>query len=329
MQMDLSSIDAARKIFTELTDYEYAGKLRVSKGLTGEKLKNYMYSMQKSSEVFLQGRTMIAMMLNTKPDGKTAFWEMLDDKGNLKKEYKDSFDNFEDYMIRMSTKIMAVNEKIHGRYSQRDAAIINQNVLWRMVFQFKKWIPAAIETRFETKRFDERLQVEVEGRWVTLFKLVKNLKDTATRFDKGELTELEKYNMRKVATELVLILGTIGLYMALGWDDDEKRKKSAFYKFTMNQLDRVSGDLLFFANPENVTALTKNPIAMTKLADDLWDMTKNIPYLLHYGDYEYKSGPRKGENKFWSKVISVTPGAKPTMDVARLFNEEKYREYIK
>lgn len=314
-------------LMQELTDYEYASKLRVAKGLTGEQLKNYMYQMQKSGEVFLQGRTMIAMMLHTKPDGKTSFWEMLDEKGNLKEEFKHLFPDFNEYMVRTSMKVIGVNAKIHGRYSGRDAAIINQNVLWRMMFQFKKWIPAAIESRFEGKRFDETLGVEVEGRWVTMWKMLSNIKDTAARYDRGELSELEVYNFKKTATEAVLILGSILMYAALGWDDDEKKKRSAMYKFTMDQLDRVSGDLLFFANPRNVTALTKNPIAMTKLADDLISVTRNVPYIFNIGEYQYKSGPRKGENKFWSKVTAVTPGAKPASDFIRLFNEEKYRDY--
>lgn len=314
-------------LMQELTDYEYAGRLSTSKGLNGEKVKNFMYKPQKAGEIFLQGRTMIAMMLNTKPDGKTSFWEMLDDTGNLKQEYKDQFEDFNDYMIRFSTKVLAVNEKIHGRYSERDAAIIQQNALWRMAFQFKKWVPAAIEARFESKRFDERLGAEVEGRWITVARMIKNLGDTANRVSTGQLTELERYNFRKVATEVVMILGSLAMYMALGWDDDDKRKKSAGYKFVMTQLDRVSGDLLFLANPENATAMTKNPIAMTKLVDDLWDTFKYTPYALYLGEYKYEAGPKKGENKFYSKLISLTPGAKSAQDVYRLFNEEKYRDY--
>lgn len=314
-------------LMQELTDYEYAERLSIKTGLSGEKLKNYMYKMQKGGEIFLQGRTMIAMMLHTKPDGKTSFWDMLDEKGNLKGEFKDQFPDFEDFMTRYSSKVMAVNEKIHGRYSERDAAIIQQNAVWRMAFQFKKWIPAAIEARFEGRRFDERLQEEVEGRWRTLGRLVMNFKDTAARFDKGELTDLEKYNMRKMGTEISLILGSFLMYLGLGWDDDDEKKKDPLYKFTMNQLDRVTGDLLFLANPSNATALTKNPIAMTKLADDLLGVMINVPYLFEVGKYKYESGPRKGENKFWSKITAITPGAKPSMDVYRLFNEEKYREY--
>lgn len=317
----------------ELTDYEYAANVSIRSGLTGEKLKNYMYSMQKGGEVFLQTRTMIAMMLHTKPDGKTSLWEMLDDKGELKPEFLQHFgsqEEFKDYMLRNSTRIMGVNEQIHGRYSTRDAAILNQNVLFRMAFQFKKWIPAAVETRLGRKQYNDRLMVETEGRWVTFLKLTKNLKDSVDRFNKGELSEMEIYNLRKTMTEIVIFSATILTAMAMGWDDDDKRKKSASYKFTMDQLDKVSGDLLFFANPKNVTALTKNPFALTKLVNQIVDVVYYIPYLAYIGDYEIKGGAHKGENKFYRSLGQIIPGYNQLgQNVPELFNDKKYVERTK
>jgi hypothetical protein len=317
----------------ELTDYEYAANVSIRSGLTGEKLKNYMYSMQKGGEVFLQTRTMIAMMLHTKPDGKTSLWEMLDDKGELKPEFLQHFGSqkeFKDYMLRNSTRIMGVNEQIHGRYSTRDAAILNQNVLFRMAFQFKKWIPAAVETRLGRKQYNDRLMVETEGRWVTFLKLTKNLKDSVDRFNKGELSEMEIYNLRKTMTEIVIFSATILTAMAMGWDDDDKRKKSASYKFTMDQLDKVSGDLLFFANPKNVTALTKNPFALTKLVNQIVDVVYYIPYLAYIGDYEIKGGAHKGENKFYRSLGQIIPGYNQLgQNIPELFNDRKYVEKIK
>ena len=315
----------------ELTDYEYAANIGIRQGLvglTGEKLKNYMYSMQKGGEVFLQTRTMIAMMLHTKPDGKTSLWEMLDDKGELKPEFLQHFssqEEFQDYMLRNSTRIMGVNEQIHGRYSTRDAAILNQNVLFRMAFQFKKWIPAAVETRLGRKQYNDRLMAETEGRWVTFLKLTANLKKSIERYNKGELSEMEIYNLRKTMTEIVIFSATMLAAMAMGWDDDDKRKKSASYKFTMDQLDKVSGDLLFFANPKNVTALTKNPFALTKLVDQLVDVVHYIPYMAYTGEYEIKSGAHKGENKFYRGLGQIIPGYNQLgQNVPELFNEKKY-----
>jgi hypothetical protein len=317
----------------ELTDYEYAANVSIRQGLTGEKLKNYMYSMQKGGEVFLQTRTMIAMMLHTKPDGKTSLWEMLDDKGELKPEFLKHFgtqEEFQDYMLRNSTRIMGVNEQIHGRYSTRDAAILNQNVLFRMAFQFKKWIPAAVETRLGRKQYNDRLMAETEGRWITFLKLTANLKKSIERYNKGELSEMEIYNLRKTMTEIAIFSATMLAAIAMGWDDDDKRKKSASYKFTMDQLDKVSGDLLFFANPKNVTRLSKNPFALTKLVDQLVDIVHYIPYLAYGGEYAIKSGAHKGENKFYRGLGQVIPGYNQLgQNIPELFNERKYVERIK
>jgi hypothetical protein len=323
-------------ILQELTDYEYAANVSIKQGiygLTGEKLKNYMYSFQKGGEVFLQTRTMIAMMLHTKPDGKTNLWEMLDDKGELKSEFLKHFgskEEFDDYMLRTSTRIMGVNEQIHGRYSSRDAAILNQNVLFRMAFQFKKWIPAAVETRLGRKQYNDRLMFETEGRWLTTKKLIFDLRNSIDRFNKGELSEMEIYNLKKTGSEILIFAAITATAMAMGWDDDDKRKKSASYKFFMDQLDKTSGDILFFANPKNVTALTKNPFAITKLVDQLVDVLAYLPYLAYTGDYEVKSGAHKGENKFYRSLGKVIPGYNQVgQNIPELFNNKKYVERIK
>ena len=315
-------------ILQELTDYEYANNVSIRQGLTGEKLKNYMYSLQKGGEVFLQTRTMVAMMLHTKPDGKTSLWEMLDEKGDIKFEYLKHFgtkEDFQEYMLRTSTRIMGVNEQIHGRYSSRDAAILNQNVWARLAFQFKKWIPAAIETRVGQHKYSDRLMVDTEGRWRTVFNLARHAKDTLNRIQKSELTELEVYNAKKTLTEAVILLATIIGAMWLGWDDDEKRKRSAWYKETMNQLDKVSGDLLFFANPKNVTAMSKSPFAITKLANSVLNTATLLPYGAYIGDYKVKAGAHKGENKFYRNLGSIVPGYNQLgQNLPDLFDNSKY-----
>lgn len=317
----------------ELTDYEYAANVSIREGLTGEKLKNYIYSMQKGGEVFLQTRTMIAMMLHTKPDGKTSLWEMLDDKGEIKPEHLKHFgtqEEFKDYMLRNSTRIMGVNEQIHGRYSTRDAAILNQNVLFRMAFQFKKWIPAAVETRLGRKQYNDRLMAETEGRWRTFVKLTLNLKNSVERYNKGELSEMEIYNLRKTMAEIVIFTAINLTAIAMGWDDDDKRKKTATYKFLMDQLDKTSSDILFFSNPKNFTSLVKNPFALTKLVDQIWDVTRYIPYMAYTGEYEIKSGAHKGENKFYRGLGQIIPGYNQLgQNVPELFNERKYVERVK
>lgn len=315
----------------ELEDYDYARNVS-TKPNVGEKIKSYLYAPQKTGELFLQTRTMIAMLKHKtfKVNGEDiSFWDLLDDHGQLKEEYsslmtKDELDNL---ITSFSAKIQAVNSKMHGRYSQRDAAIINQNILWRMAFQFKKWIPAAIEVRLGSKQFDNTLGDIQEGRWKTFGKMLANFQDTYSRLKQGQLEEYEIYNFKKTATELVILMATIILYYGLKWDDDESRKNDAWYKFTMDQLDKVSGDLLFMSNPRNVTKLTKSPFAITKLADQIIDLGSAIPTLFGYDEMNYKRGPNKGKNKVAIGLIGLTPGLKPFNEVVKTFNDQKYQSY--
>lgn len=315
----------------ELEDYDYAKNVSL-KSRIDEKVKSFMYSPQKTGELFLQTRTMIAMLKHKTFDVKgeqVSFWDLLEDNGELKKEYsslmtKEELDNL---ITSFSAKIQSVNSKMHGRYSQRDAAIINQNVLFRMMFQFKKWIPSAIEVRLGAKQFDDVTGDIQYGRWRNMGKLLLNYKDTYSRLSSGKMEEYEIYNFKKATTEIVILLATMALYIGFGWDDDEKKKKSAWYKFTMDQLDKVSGDLLFLSNPKNVTKMSKTPFAVTKLADQVLDLGSSIPTLFGLGKSEYERGPNKGRNKTTVGLIGLTPGIKNFNDVYKLFNDQKYIHY--
>jgi hypothetical protein len=97
----------------------------------------------------------------------------------------------------------------------------------------------------------------------------------------------------------------------------------------MDQLDKVSGDLLFWANPKNVTAMSKSPFAVTKLAESLTKVVAYIPYAAYVGEYEYKAGNHKGENKFYYTAGSVIPGYNQLQNVQTFFNDQKYVERVR
>ena len=142
--------------------------------------------------------------------------------------------------------------------------------------------------------------------------------------------KMEIYNLRKTMAEIVIFTAINLTAIAMGWDDDDKRKKTATYKFLMDQLDKTSSDILFFSNPKNFTSLVKNPFALTKLVDQIWDVTRYIPYMAYTGEYEIKSGAHKGENKFYRGLGQIIPGYNQLgQNVPELFNERKYVERVK
>lgn len=303
----------------ELDDYNLSDQVRLKK-MTPEKAQEMMYSLQKKGELFLQSRTMLAVLIKegymTK-DGKTT------SKG------KEMLAN-EKELAKLSDKIQRLNQMIHGRYSQREAATLQQKVIYRMMIQFRKWIPSAIEARFGERQYDNRLGVEIEGRYRTFFSLVTNLNDTINRLKSGELTDLEIYNMKKNLIEITILAASILGYAWLhGGDDDEdkERRKNPYVKTLLTLTDRVAGDLGFFYNPANYTNLAKNAMPIAKTADDLRKVVMNIPYAFYLGEWQIKQGSLKGSNKFYESGKKVLIGLKPLQDMQKLFNDNPLDEF--
>lgn len=296
----------------EMDEYTAMDKVRIKGKLSGEGIKNIMYKPQQMGEKFLQSRTMLAMMLKD---------ELITPSGELTKRYKDLS---KEGKSRLTDKIQRLNQSIHGRYSIRDAAILQQNVIFRATTQFRKWIPAAIESRFGGYQYDNRLGIDIEGRYQTAFRLLfKDLGGTIKKLQSGKLTDLEVYNMRKNIMESLILLGTILMYAGLkGGDDDKKWRKDPLVKFSLGQLDRISGDLLFFYSPSDYNRLASNAVPLSKTVGDIIRVATYVPYIFYdAGKKEtYQSGIRKGENKLYSRLGSLIPGFKPIGETARLWN---------
>jgi len=303
----------------ELEDYDNPDKVRLKK-LDGAKLMEIMYSPQRMGEKFIQTRTMLAVMLK---EG------MLTNEGQLTKEGKDMLKD-EKAKDNFRNKVQRLNEMLHGRYSSRDAAAASQWVLVRAVFQFRKWIPAAIEARIGEKYFDVRLGVEVEGRYNSYRRgfnlMMGKLQGDINKIKRNQFTELDMYHMKKNMIELALLAASLLLYYGLkGGEDDDKWRKKPMVKFTLQMLSRVIGDLNFYYSPNQWLNLTKNALPVSKLGEDILGSFKNIQYLFaEEGDKKaiYRSGPRKGENKFISRVSGLVPGIKPLKDVLRLLKKD-------
>lgn len=323
----------------ELEDYENIANIQIGSKDYKEKIKNLMYSPQRIGEKMMQTSTMIASMkhdkVTTKNGDTISLWDAFNEDGTWNEELM-GYNIDQHDIFKITNKIQRINQMIHGRYSAKDAAALSQYSLFRAAFQFKKWIPAAFEARLQGKRFDERLGYETEGRYITLWNsvikkaftnpfeavtaLIGPLLAQKKLLESGKYTELEIYNMRKNMIELTLILASYLMYMGL--DDDEENKNNGWYKFTMSQLDRISGDLLYFYNPADINKGLVG-VPMTKTTEDLIKAIKSLTYAFgvenawYLKDAEYKSGPRKGEHKTIASLLDILPGVKPIVDVYR------------
>jgi len=326
----LSNIISKVNPLMEIDDFLSLEDIQKGANSYTQKLKSGAYFLQRIGEKKLQVSVMIAIMLNnkvtTKNGDQISMWEAFDENGVWDEKLM-GYEFLEIDLNKLTNKVQAVNQGIHGRYSSKDAAIFAQQSLFRAVYQFKKWIPAAIESRFGGKKINERLGLETEGRYKSYLKGFKylwaNVKGDIKSIEENKFTELDIYSMRKNLAELLIV--TVLLLAKAGFEDDKLRKKPA-YKFTMSLLNQVSGDLLFFYDPINMQkSFTRLPIERT--LKDFSNIFINIPAIFDDGSksdkkkYHYRSGPNKGENKFTGSFINATPGVKQAFDIYRLGNE--------
>lgn len=300
----------------ELDDYNLNKEVKIKK-LDTEGFIQLAYTPQKVGELFLQSRTMLAVLLKKgyiDGDGKTT---------------KEGEKLTEKELTILSDEIQKLNQMIHGRYSSREAATLQQSSIYRMAIQFRKWIPSAIEARFDDKHIDPRLGVEVEGRYITFKNLLVNLKDTINRLESGTLTELEIYNMKKNLIELTILAFTIVSYAWLDDDEDDEKKKNPLVKTSLTLLDRVSGDLSFFYNPIQVNNLALNAVPLAKTTKDLLTVFKYTPYMFDFEDKEayYQRGSFKGHHKFYKSLGKSLIGVRPYQDLEKLFNDQPLDEF--
>lgn len=338
----------------ELTDYENISKVRIAKRMSPERIKEFMYSPQKMGEKLLQTSTMIALMQHDKIksiDGKTeiplweAFEVIKDEQGKAKLQVKEGYEFSQKQMERLTDKIQRLNEMIHGRYSSRDAAIASQSVLYRMVIQFRKWIPTQLENRLMKKQYDARLGTDIEGRYRTFGRLVWSdalakkqfgkafynmlipLINAKKALENGNMSELEIYNMRKMMVEITIALGLLFLFAMVGGDDDDEMMKNPMVKAGLTLLNRASSDLTFFYSATELNNLGKNALPISKTVGDLLEAAFIIPEVIWTGEYEITRGSNKGRYKIEKEFVDVVPILNPIFgQMRRILSDNKLEE---
>ena len=147
---------------------------------------------------------------------------------------------------KLRQKIIAVNSKNIGGLNPDDLMAAKTYIVGRMLMQHRSWLPAMFFERFGERQHSFILQHEVEGRYLTAYRLFSAY---YTKSKRANLTPLEKANMRSAAVEagLLLSIGLLYNLMNAALDDDDK--KEAWFKVTNKINQRVFSELLFFVDP--------------------------------------------------------------------------------
>jgi len=307
-----------------------------SKNSTLKKLKDSPYELLRRGDYFIKGQTFIAMMLNTKikdlSGNSRSLYDAFDNSGNWKasefgenKGWNGNISNSEEMQdfLNFKNRSTQLIKKLHGNFDPKSPAMYKKYILGRMLGQFRlSWMAEGFAQRFESKKMDPFLQREIEGRYVTAYRLgigqtLKTLTKLALRqkdaFNgiKAQDRKLAEENIRKLLIEIYLYAVMLSLYLLAkaGTDDDEDDEA---YFAAMNLLNRVMADTTFYLSPNTFTSLIGDPIPVLKVPiratkafdsaielifnDDLTEyqqdqkftnITNAFPYINQYNRFQY------------------------------------------
>lgn len=255
------------------------------------------FILQNASEYYVQSSVALAMLqshkivgnkilnkgefLDTKLGSEEEFnnldtiWDNIDFKDN-KLVYSSRLNNLlnndktKDQLYLLSQRIIGTNQKIHGRYTADDANRLQQFALGRMFQQFKRWVSAGVEERFTKKHYDYRLRTDIEGRYVSIYRILSKLNKEGIRsvLDWNNKTELEKSNIKKVFIELsaimfTAILAQLAKNAAKDMDDEDEYYLRKLTNFSAYMSNRVNSELITFYTPNLALTASNAPILGT------------------------------------------------------------------
>ena len=206
-----------------------------------------LFFMNNAGEHWMQHRTSLALANRYKmkaPDGKlVSLWDAMEvvyiDPNNkalgaklqLKQGYtkEDGTEFTKDDIIKFSRKSAAINQRMHGIYNKLDRSAIQRLAIGRMGVMFRKWIKPSLNRRFKSATYNFDMEAWTEGYYWTasrfLTQLAKELKEGqfALVANWNNLTNTEKANIKRAATEVGHFLAVALILGLIDWSDDKDR----------------------------------------------------------------------------------------------------------
>ena len=164
----------------------------------------------------------------------------------------------QDFIDKVKGKIRYANQTMHGAMNSEDKGLIHRYMAGRLVMNFRQWMVGHYSRRFRGRHFDFSVGDWREGYWVSVYKGLFN-EDTKDEWHnngyKGKLnaigmfmkdlvnfsfrssaqwsnlTPMQKYNVKRCRTELLMFLSLLGFSFALG--DPDRHKKKWWRRFLM------------------------------------------------------------------------------------------------
>lgn len=197
------------------------------------------YIGQSAGDHWLYMRTAIAMALREKVNvpnkGTMSLWEALqivdsfDGNSKIKemilpKGTTDSKGNPFD-IGAFSRKIAHVNQSLFGIYNTDDRNAAQRVILGRLLLQYRNWMKPQFNRRFQKAQLNLDTGDVEEGYYRTTVRILVGLLRGQYQLGSvmSELTDNEKYNIRRAITEMAQLCAVVLLVEFIKWPDDKNR----------------------------------------------------------------------------------------------------------
>jgi len=335
--------------------------------------------LNKSGEFMMSHRIAIASLLHTKVVNKngaeTSLYnalvkEYLQEDGTYGKEDKGlgarltlddtytlngkPFVTYGDSQIKIERKLFGIISKKMGIYNKQDANLIQKKAWGRLIYMFRKWIPAAIDNRFMELQYNYDTDEWKEGYYRTTYNFIKQL--IAER--EGLKLEL-KVKWRTLEPEqrnnIIRALAESGIFIMLltlqkilpefkpdgddtdkdnFWDFDAQSYAYSllFYELIRRCSEQAALTPISIINPDQSMAseLLKfftSPIAAANTAQDSYSILGLLNPFVYFE--EVKAGKFKGHTKAYKIIMSNKYWNPLGMIWHKNFHPEEYAGWYK
>lgn len=251
-----------------------------------------------------------------------------------------------EYIHSIKGKIRYANQSMHGAMNAEDKGMIHKYIMGRMAMNFRQWMVGHYSRRFRGRHFDFNLGDYREGYYVSFWKALMN-NDTKDAWAEGQkkdalmmfmkdlvtftfrsstqwsnLTDMQKYNIKRVRGEMLMFILLSGLSFALGDPDDHK--KEFWRRWWMYQVRRMLIDTeASMPTPfmlDSFKTIVQSPMASVNTFNSMM----YIFWGLQNGDLfdTIKSGDYKGWNRYLRNLLKYVAPLQKDIDNLRNFDED-------
>lgn len=156
---------------------------------------------------------------------------------------EDNLVNMNQFINNMAVYINRVNSGLHGGYSQAEKGGMNRKAMWRLVAQFRQWMPGTYNELYHTEYYDAVYGMNRAGAYNAVVKFMKNLAldikrgeiNLALEWDK--LNDFEKAQCKKVLFQNTMFFILTGSsILARGLSDKDRPWKDKMLRYQIERL---------------------------------------------------------------------------------------------